>query len=83
MSGLDRAVGQGGAVRLAWTNPPDAAHDLVVRGPGTTCPQFPSDGTADRNAPSARAEVDSAAPSTGTYCYGVFAFDAGGNSRLS
>ncbi len=45
VTGLTGKVGQGGAVRLAWTNPPDAAHNLVVRGPGTTCPQFPADGT--------------------------------------
>ena len=82
MTGLTRKVGQGGAVRLAWTNPPDAAHDLVVRGPGTTCPQFPADGTPIGTRRLREAQVDSAPPSTGTSCYGVFAFDAAGNRSL-
>jgi hypothetical protein len=73
-------VGQGGAVRLAWTNPPDAAQNLVVRGPGTTCPQFPADGTSIGTRRPREAQVDSTAPSTGTSCYAVFAFDKAGNT---
>jgi hypothetical protein len=79
VTGLTGRVGQGGAVRLAWTNPADAAHDLVVRGPGITCPQFPADGTPIGTRHLREAEVDSRAPSTGTSCYAVFAFDAAGN----
>jgi hypothetical protein len=73
-------VGQGGAVRLAWTNPPDAAQNLVVRGPGTTCPQFLADGTSIGTRRLREAQVDSTAPSTGTSCYAVFAFDKAGNT---
>jgi hypothetical protein len=82
VTGLTGKVGQGGAVRLAWTNPPDAAHDVVVRGPGVTCPQFPADGTRVGTRRLREAQVDSAGPSTGTSCYGVFAFDAAGNRSL-
>ena len=82
VTGLTGKVGQGGAVRLAWTNPPDAAHDVVVRGPGVTCPQFPADGTRIGTRRLRQAQVDSAGPSTGTSCYGVFAFDAAGNRSL-
>jgi hypothetical protein len=79
VTGLTGRVGQGGAVRLAWTNPPDAAHDLVVRGPGVTCPRFTADGTPIGTRRLREAQVDSGAPSTGTSCYAVFAFDAAGN----
>jgi hypothetical protein len=77
---LSGKVGQGGAVRLAWTNPPDAARNVVVRGPGTTCPQFPADGTPIGTRRLREAQVDSTAPSTGTSCYAVFAFDKAGNT---
>jgi hypothetical protein len=79
-TGLTGKVGQGGAVRLAWTNPPDAAHNLVVRGPGTTCPQFAADGTPIGTRRLREGQVDSTAPSTGTSCYGVFVFDKAGNT---
>jgi hypothetical protein len=79
VSDVTGVFGQGGAVRLTWTNPPDAAHDLVLRGPGVTCPQFTADGTPIGTRRLREAQVDFTAPSTGTSCYAVFAFDAAGN----
>jgi hypothetical protein len=43
------------------------------------CPQFPSDGTRIGTRRLREAEVDAAAPSTGTSCYAVFAYDQTGN----
>jgi hypothetical protein len=80
VSGVTGVFGEGGAVRLTWTNPPDAAHDLVVRGPGSTCPQFETDGTQVGTRRPRTSEVDSTVQASGTYCYGVFAFDAAGNA---
>ena len=79
MTGLTTTVGRDGAVTLAWTNPPDAARDLVVRGPGSACPHFPSDGTAIGNRRLRTTQVDSAPPSTATTCYAVYAIDSAGN----
>jgi hypothetical protein len=79
VTGLTATFGKGGAVRLAWTNPPDAAHDVVVRGPGSTCPQFTTDGTPIGTHALRRSEVDSSVPTPGKYCYAVFAYDAAGN----
>lgn len=73
------AFGQGGAVRLTWANPPDAAHDVVVRGPGSTCPQFETDGTRVGTRRLRQSQVDTTVQTAGTYCYGVFASDAAGN----
>ena len=79
VTGLTTTVGRDGAVTLAWTNPPDAARDLVVRGPGSACPHFPSDGTAIGNRRLRTTQVDSAPPSTATTCYAVYAIDSAGN----
>ena len=79
VTGLTTTVGRDGAVTLAWTNPPDAAHDLVVRGPGSTCPHFPSDGSRVGTRRQREAQVDGGAPLTGTFCYAVYAFDSAGN----
>jgi hypothetical protein len=73
-------VGSGGAIHVTWTNPPDAAHDLVVRGPGSTCPHFAADGEQIGTRRARESQVDSSVPGTGTYCYAVFAYDAAGNA---
>lgn len=73
-------VGGGGAIHVTWTNPPDAAHDLVVRGPGSTCPHFVTDGEQIGPRRARESQVDSSVPRTGTYCYAVFAYDAAGNA---
>ena len=73
-------LGGGGAIHVTWTNPPDAAHDLVVRGPGSTCPHFATDGEQIGPRRARESQVDSSVPGTGAYCYAVFAFDAAGNA---
>jgi hypothetical protein len=80
VKGVTAVLGQGGAVRLAWTNPPDAAHDLVVRRAGSSCPHFPTDGTPVGTRRLRESEVDSSVQSGSAYCYAVFAFDAAGNT---
>jgi hypothetical protein len=77
---MTATFGQGGAVRLAWTNPPDAVYDLVVRGRGSGCPHFEADGTRVGTRRLRTSEVDSTVPRPGTYCYAVFAYDAAGNA---
>jgi hypothetical protein len=79
VTGITAAFGKAGAVRLAWTNPPDAAHDIVVRGRGSGCPHFETDGTQVGTRRPRTSEVDSTVPGPGTYCYAVFASDAAGN----
>jgi len=79
VTGMTAVFGKGGAVRLAWTNPPDAAHDVVVRGPGSTCPQFATDGTQIGTHSLRQSEVDSSVPGPAKYCYAVFAYDAAEN----
>lgn len=79
VTGLTTTVGQDGAVTLGWTNPPDAAHDLVVRGSGPACPHFPADGTPIGTHRVRQTQVDSTPPSTSTACYGVYAIDSAGN----
>jgi hypothetical protein len=79
VTGMTAVFGQGGAVHLAWTNPRDAVHDLVVRGRGSGCPHFAADGTQVGTRRLRTSEVDSTGPGAGTYCYAVFAYDAAGN----
>ena len=71
--------GQGGAVRLTWTNPSDAARVLVIRELGSACPSVPGDGQRVGTAGRRSSQVDTAAQPGSTYCYGVFAFDQAGN----
>jgi hypothetical protein len=80
VSGVSAALGAGGAIHVTWTNPPDAAHDVVVRGHGSTCPHFESDGTTLGNRRPRESQVDSSVPGSGSYCYAVFAYDAAGNA---
>ena len=80
VTGLTTVFGKGGAVRLAWTNPPDAASDVVVRGRGSGCPHFATDGTRVGTRSLRQSEVDSSVPAPGKYCYAVFAYDAAGNA---
>ena len=82
VTGLTGKVGQGGAVRLAWTNPPARRTTWSCAARASTCPQFPADGTRIGTRRLRQAQVDSAGPSTSTSCYGVFAFDAAGNRSL-
>jgi hypothetical protein len=79
VTGVKATPGPGGAVSLTWTNPPDAARTLVVRGPGSTCPHFPADGTPVGTRRLRDSQVDSSVQSTGAHCYAVYAFDAAGN----
>ena len=79
VTGVTAAFGKAGAVQLTWTNPPDAAHDLVVRGRGSACPHFEADGTQVGTSRLRTSQVDSTVPRVGTYCYAVFAYDAAGN----
>jgi hypothetical protein len=79
VTGMTAVFGKGGAVRLTWTNPPDASHDVVVRGPGSTCPHFATDGTQIGTRSLRQSEVDSSVPASAKYCYAVFAYDAAGN----
>ncbi|HSD02815.1 MAG TPA: hypothetical protein VLB81_10610 [Gaiellales bacterium] len=79
VTGMTAVFGKAGAVRLAWTNPPDAAHDLVVRGRGSGCPHFETDGTQVGTGRLRTSEVDSTVRGPSTYCYAVFAADAAGN----
>ena len=80
---LTTRVDQGGAVTLAWTNPADTAHVLVIRELGSVCPSAPSDGQMVGNALHRSSEVDTAAQPGSTYCYAVFAVDAAGNRSLA
>ena len=79
VTGITGVVGKGGAIKLAWTNPPDAAHDLVVRGSGSTCPTSATDGTPVGTRRLRESQTDTSVPATATYCYGVFAYDRAGN----
>jgi hypothetical protein len=80
VTGLTTKIAQGGAVTLAWTNPPDTARVLVIRELGSVCPSAPSDGQKVGNAVHRSSQVDTAAQPGSTYCYAVFAFDKAGNS---
>jgi len=67
VTGLTTVFGKGGAVRLAWTNPPDAASDVVVRRRGSGCPHFATDGTRVGTRSLRRSEVDTSVPAPGKY----------------
>jgi hypothetical protein len=79
VTGVSAVLGAGGAIHVTWTNPPGAVRNLVVRGPGSTCPHFQTDGKPIGNRRLREAQVDSSVPGSGSYCYAVFAFDAAGN----
>jgi hypothetical protein len=67
------------AVRVAWTNPTDAAEILVIRGRGAACPDAPAAGdrVGDRSVRSS--QVDTTVDTTTAHCYSVFALDQAGN----
>ncbi|MGH3378657.1 MAG: hypothetical protein ACRDP6_28425, partial [Actinoallomurus sp.] len=80
VTGVTAVVGKAGAIKLSWSNPPDAVRVVVVRGPGSTCPQFPADGNRVGTNQLRHLQVDTAVQSApGTYCYAVFAYDAARN----
>jgi len=83
VTGLTETVGQGGAVTLAWKNPPDATRVIVTRVLGSTCPTAPRDGQNVGTAARRAKQVDTAAQPGSTYCYAVFAYDQANNRSVA
>jgi hypothetical protein len=79
VTGVHAVFGKRGAVRLTWTNPPDAARTLVVRGFNSACPHVPSDGDRVGGRALRHSVVDAAVQPGKAYCYAVYAFDQAGN----
>jgi hypothetical protein len=80
VTAVTAVVGKSGAIHLTWTNPAGAAHIVVVRGHGSTCPSSPTDGARVGTRQLRKSEIDTAVQSApGTYCYAVFAYDTARN----
>jgi hypothetical protein len=73
---INARVGEGGAVRLFWTNPAGRiARVVVARGSAGECPTTPTEGRRIGDLAPRTGAVDANAQQGMRYCYSVFAID--------